>query len=121
MTDSSLAITFNALVFPNNTLPHGHLSPDMRSQACWYFYTLAQLQKEKVGDSTDDQFGILEEYPWMNTHYQQTAKTVAMVYGLASPDEFAKAWDEVRAEAARLGLPEPATEYTKLVPRFYMQ
>lgn len=119
MTD--LHIKFNPPSYPDNTEPLGYLSKDSRAQACWMFYTLAQKQLEMTGDSIDDQFGILEGNLWMDRHYVQTARTVAMIYGLESPDEFAKAWDDVRAEARNLGLPEPHDSYTRLTPRFIMQ
>lgn len=119
--DGHLQIKFNPFTFPDNTTPNGCLSRDPRAQACWYFYTLAQKQKENVGESTEDQFGLLDDMMWMDRHYVQTARTVAMMYGLESPDEFAKAWDDVRDEARRLGLPEPHPSYTKLTPRFVLQ
>lgn len=121
MSERELFIQFEHPVYPDHTTPNGFLSDDVRAQACWYFYVLAQKQKEMVGESTEDQFGLLEEYNWMDRHYIQTAKTVAMIYGLTSPDEFAKAWDDVRREAARVGLPEPHDSYTKLTPRFWLQ
>lgn len=113
MTDRNMRINFQQIHFPDHTHPNGHLSRDPRAQACWYFYLLAQKQKEMVGDSTEDQFGILEEFLWMDKRYEQTARSVAMMYGLESPDEFAKAWDEVRAEARDCNLPAPADEYTR--------
>ncbi len=97
------------------------MSRDKRAQACWHFYTLAEKQREKVGSSTDDQFGLLEGNLWMDTHYVQTARSVAMIHGLTSPDEFAKAWHEVKAEAARVGLPIPHPVYARLTPRFVIR
>jgi hypothetical protein len=114
-------INFTYFRFPDHTQPAGALSFDKRSQACWYFYLQAQKMKENVGKSTEDQFGILEGELWMDTHYVTLARSVALIYGLESPDEFAKAWDEVRVEAMNCKLPEPAEEYTRLAPRFQMQ
>lgn len=102
--------------FPEQTEPKGFLPRDKRAQACWYFYTLAQKQKEKVGKSIDDQI-LLEGEMWMDTHYVQTAKTVALMYGLESPDEFMKFWDYVEKEAFRWGLPKPSPEYTRPLRR----
>lgn len=121
MIQGHLEVVFNAPVFPDHTQPTGYLSRDTRAQACWHFYTLAQLQKEKVGNSTEDQFGLLDDQLWMDTHYVQTARSVALIHGLKSPDEFAKAWSEVRQEAERAGLPEPHPIYMRLTPRFFMQ
>jgi hypothetical protein len=117
-----MRVKLHAFVFPGNTVPRGALSKDMRSQACWYFYVLAQKQREIVGDSTDDQaFRLTDEDMWMDTHYVQTAHTVAMMYGLESPDEFAKAWGEVTEEAKACGLPTPHDSYMRLVPRVIIQ
>lgn len=108
--------------FPDHTVPHGRLSSDPRSQACWYFYLLAQKQKEVVGETLEDQsFRLLEDDLWMDKHYVQTARSVALLYGLESPDEFAKAWREVWEEARDCGLPEPAAEYVRLTPRVIVQ
>lgn len=115
-----LVIRFERPIFPDHSVPNGELSRDTRAQACWHFYTLAEKQREMVGDSIDDQFALLEGNLWMDKQYVQTAKSVAMIHGLASPDEFAKAWPEVRREALRCGLPTPHPSYTSLTPRFYL-
>lgn len=110
-----MKLQFTPIVFPDHTDPVGQLSADFRSQACWYFYLHAQKMKEKVaGGDTEQQFGLLDGELWMDTHYVQLAQTVALMYGLASPDEFAKAWDEVRKEAQVSGLPIPHPSYTNL-------
>lgn len=118
---STLTIRYTPILFPDHTSPDGALSKDMRAQACWYFYLQAQKMKEVVGDDLEDQrFRLLDGELWMDTHYQQLAKTVALMYQLESPDEFAKAWDEVREEAAACGLPEPHDSYTRLCPRILL-
>lgn len=109
-------ITLTPPIFPDHTFPKGALSTDMRSQACWYYYLLAQKQYEKVGESTDDQFAILDINPWQNTHYEQLARSIAMLYQLESPSEFAKAWPEVETEARNCRLPEPKTRYKRVAP-----
>lgn len=106
--------------FPDHTFPEGCLSKDLRSQACFYYYLLCQKQKEQVGKSTEDQFGLIDIHPWKDKHYEQTARTVAMMYGLDSPTEFGKAWDEVIAETRRVGLPEPDSEFMNVVPRIFL-
>lgn len=114
----SLGVVMQPPFFESHTTPNGYLSNDRRAQACWHFYTLAQKQMEMVGDSTEDQFALLETDLWMDTHFIQTARSVALIHDLDSPDDFAKAWDEVRAEAAACGLPQPHPKYTRLTPRF---
>lgn len=110
-------ITLTPFKFPGLTIPNGFLSRDMRAQACWYFYTLAQQMKERLDESSDGtNIKTLEGELWMAPAYVQLAKSVATLYGLESPSEFAKAWDQVREQAAALMLPEPAPEYTRLAP-----
>ena len=116
-----LQFKFEKPFYPDHTEPKGRLTDDPRAQACWHFYTLAQLQYEKVGTGPEDQFGLLDHEMWMDRHYIQTARSVAMIHGLNSPDDFAKAWNDVRREAQRLGLPAPHPSYTKLTPRFTLQ
>ena len=108
-----MKISFRYPVFPDHTQPLGALSRDNRAQACWYFYLLAQKQRELVGNSTEDQFGLLDDMLWMDRRYEDTARTVALIYGLESPSEFAKAWDEVRAEARMCNLPDPHDSYVR--------
>jgi hypothetical protein len=117
----SLVLTMEPPVFVSHTQPHGALSRDPRAQACWHFYTLAEKQREMVGNSVEDQFGLFDTELWMDRHYIQTARSVAMIHGLESPDEFAKAWPEVREEALACRLPVPHPSYTKLTPRFVIQ
>lgn len=101
----------NYPVYPDLTHPKGFLPDDKRAQACWYFYTLAQQLKERLGTSVDDQFGILEGNKWMDPHYAQLARSVARIYALESPDEFAKFWRYVKQQAESLGYPTPAAVY----------
>lgn len=109
-------ITLRPFIYPDLTKPKGYLSRDMRSQACWYFYTLAQNLYEKVGKTVEDQFAVLEGNLWMDKRYVPVAKAVAILYSLPSPDEFAKAWQEVVEQAISMSLPEPKAEYMRLAP-----
>lgn len=116
-------ITLTPPIFPDHTEPKGALSTDMRSQACWYFYLLAQKNLERVGGTmaeNETQFGLLDIYPWQKTHYEQLAKSVAFLYQLESPSEFAKAWPEVEREALSSGLPAPRDEYKRVAPRIIL-
>lgn len=113
----NIRIQYNPINFPDHTQPKGALPNQPGAQACWYFYLLAQKIKEKVGDSTEDQFGLLEGERWMDKDYEQLARSIAQQYGLESPDEFAKFWNDVKKEAWICRLPIPADEYVRLVPR----
>jgi len=105
----------NPFTFPDMTIPKGLLPSDMRAQACWYFYVLAESARQKVGNSTDDQFGVLEGELWMDKRYEDQARAVAMLYGLESPSEFAKFWPYVRQQALKMGYPIN-DEYIRIRP-----
>jgi hypothetical protein len=109
-----LKVTLTPFIFPELTVPRGRLPSDMRAQACWYFYVLAQAAKELVGKSTEDQFGLLEESLWMDKRYEAQARAVVKLYSLESPSEFAKFWPYVRQQAADLGYAIPDDEYVRL-------
>jgi hypothetical protein len=115
MSDS-VKIFLMPFTFPGITIPNGKLPSDMRAQACWYFYVLAQSAKELVGNSTEDQFGLLEENLWMDKRYEAQARAVAKLYSLESPSEFAKFWPYVRQQALDMGYPIPDNEYVRLNP-----
>lgn len=108
-----LLIRYEFPVFPDQQEPRGHLTEDVRSHACWYFFVLAEKQRCLVGKSIDDQFGILDGNLWMDTQYVQTARTVATIYGLKDPSEFMQFWPMVTAEALRLGMDPPRDEYMR--------
>lgn len=104
-------INFEYPVYPDLKV----LPSDKRVYACWYYYTLAQKLYEMLGDSTDDQFGILEGERWMEPQYEQIARSVALIYGFENPGPFMekRTWDCVRQQALELGLPEPASRIMK--------
>jgi hypothetical protein len=106
-------IKYSYPMFIDQMIPDGHLCHIKECHACFYFYALAQKSVEKVGNSIDDQFGTLEGFPWLDPHHEQLAQSVAVIYGLDSPDEFMKHWDHVIAEAKRCELPPPRSEYMK--------
>lgn len=103
-------------VYPELTIQQGgHLPDDKRAFACWYYYTLAQQLYEKLGDSTEDQFGLLEGEPWLNPQYEQIARSVAIRYGFPDPGPFMedRFWEVVRQQAIQLQLPIPKERYMK--------
>lgn len=102
--------------FPMLTFPNGELPTDMRAQACWYFYVLAENAKHIIGKDTTTQFGLLDDNLWMDLRYESQARAVAKLYGLESPAEFAKFWPHVRRQARVMGYPEPADEYVRVRP-----
>lgn len=117
---NNLHIQFNPPTFPDNTIPKGFLPRDMGAQACWWYYILCEKQKMLAGDGPEDQIiveDIHDPLPWRDKHYVQTARTIAMVYGVGVEEMF-NYWPAVKDEAFRLGLPEPHPEYIN--PRRFM-
>jgi hypothetical protein len=101
-------IRFQYPVYPDlNFLPN-----DKRVYACWYYYTLAMKHEEQLADPI--QGGLHDDQLWQTPHFEQIARTVAMIYGWASPDEFMKesCWMDVEIQAAALNYPAP-TERVK--------
>ena len=93
----------------------GFLPNDNRAFALWYYYTLAQQLYEKVGDSTEDQFGLLETDPWLDAHYERLARSVALIYGFKDPGVFMenRFWECVEKQAATMGYPQPKPKYMR--------
>lgn len=114
MTDKPI-MNLTYFVYPALTHPHGFLPHDKRAQACWYFYTLAENARQQIGDSTEDQFGLLEGHLWMDKRYEEQALAVAMLYQLDSPSEFAKFWGFVEQQAQSMGYPAPKEEYKRIM------
>lgn len=84
----------------------GFLTHDIRAHACWYYAMLAQKNKQVVGDSIEDQIITYDttssEKPlWRNKNYSALAKSVALIYGLESPDVFLAAKEMVIQEGSR--------------------
>src|SRR5688572_25109666 len=96
-----MKLSFTYPTYPSLTIPKGYLPRDNRAYACWYYYTLAQKVYETLGNSTEDQFGLLETDPWLNPQYEQIARTVAMMYGFRDPGEFMEQrfWTVVKQQA----------------------
>ncbi len=111
-------IKFNPPIFVSQMEPVGFLIPDPACQACWYYYMCADKCKKVVGRGPESQIieydteGPMNDIPlWMDKRYAAIAKSIAMMYGLKSPDDMFKYWPKVTLEAARLGMPNPEIEY----------
>ena len=121
MDNFAVKLQLTPFKYPDLTEPLGRLPNDKRAQACWYFYTIAEKSRQMIGHGDlgqgTAQFGLLDDHLWMDKRYVDQARAVATLYGLDSPDEFAKFWPYVQSQAADMGYPEPAPEYTRLEPR----
>ena len=95
----------------------GYLTFDKRTHALFNYYLLCQKLLEKAGQSIDDQIRY-DDAAWLDKPYANIAKSVAIRYGLDSPDDFLKRGikDIVEREIARLEFPAPAEEYWEVHP-----
>lgn len=112
---TELKITKRYPTFPDSTTPKGALPTAKAAQACWFYYILAQKQKERVGRGPEDQILTVEtgkdsEVLWLDKHYLQQARSIALLYDVGVEDMF-QYWPEVTREAKRLDLPAPHIEY----------
>ena len=94
--------------FLDYSFPHGllHLTPGC--QACWYYAMLATKNKQ-VNESQ-----MLTEDTWtgeteaaVEKRYDQLARSVAIIYGLDSPDDFLRYRWLVERQAQSLGFELP--------------
>lgn len=94
--------------------PHGMLALDKRSHACWYYTVLAMRARGIHAGGIDNQiiqYKVGETPPeWHESRDEEIARSVAIIYGLESPDEFLKqewkkrAWAQAQALGARINL-----------------
>lgn len=116
MTDSRLGtIEFQYPVFPDSTIPVGHLPRDKAAQACWYYYILAEKARTNVGKGPESQIIVVEtgrdgDVHWMDKHYSQQLLSLAQIYQV-NPQDILNYWPSVIREATRMGLPAPHSEY----------
>lgn len=120
MDVSGLKINMRAPFFQDHLMPDGFLTRDMACHACWYYYILATNARHNVGNSIDDQTieynaESMTDIPlWRDKRFNQQAKSIALLYGLESPDEMWKYWPNVKMEARRLNLTPPHDEIMNL-------
>lgn len=109
---SQLKIQYTPFRFADQQAPQGFLTNDLRSHACWYFFILAEKMRQRAGTKLEDQI-ILDDSPWLEKDYRGIAKSVALMYGLDSPDDFLhQHWKSlVEQECLRLGYQKPHPEY----------
>lgn len=93
-------------VFEDQIEPKGFLKPDKECHACWYYFMLAYASWLGAGTGPESQIIVVDpglETPlWMEKRWHQIAKTVALIYGLESPDSFLPFAKIVEQEANRI-------------------
>lgn len=80
--------------FEDMVEPKGALTLDKRSHACWYYTKLAMRARALFAGGIENQ--IIQyrvgDTPagWHESRDEEIARSVAIIYGLESPDEFLK-------------------------------
>lgn len=100
---------YNRPMFQDQMIPHGCLTFDIRSHACWYYAMLAQKNAIRYGTGPESQIITYdaennERAVFLDKNYKHIAKSVAIIYGFESPDEFLRFQPVVEREAERLGI-----------------
>lgn len=96
--------------------PNGALNLDKRSHACFHYTKLAMRARHLAGDGPESQiiqYRVGDTAPeWMESRDEEIARSVAIIYGLESPDEFLKFKKEAWTQATVfLRLPVDAEIY----------
>lgn len=91
--------------------PKGALTLDKGCHACFYYAMLAMKARALAGNGPDSQiisYKVGETPPeWMESRDEELAKSVALIYGLESPDAFLCFRKEAWTQAAGLGIHVP--------------
>lgn len=112
-----MKIQYEYPLFEDLVEPHGALSMDKRSHACWDYTRKAMRARELHNGGIQNQiiqYKVGEQVPeWYESHDEEIAKSVALIYGLDSPEEFLKTEWKKRAwaQAQMLGLRVEETIY----------
>lgn len=96
--------------------PNGSLTMDKECHACFYYTILAMKARSLHAGGIQNQIieyrvgASLAEMPqWHESRDEEIARSVALIYGLESPDEFLKFKKEAWHQATQLGVNvEPA-------------
>lgn len=95
-------------MFVDQIEPNGLLTRDPACHACWWYAMLAEKNRQMVGKKLTDQiiiYNVGETPPlWMDKNYEKIARSVAIQYGLDSPEDFLRYRAVAWAEGARLGM-----------------
>lgn len=105
------AITYEYPLFVDYIQPNGTLTIEKECHACFYYGMLAFKARGLAGDGIDSQiiqYKVGEEIPaWYEPRDEELARSVALIYGLESPDEFLRFKKQAWAQAKLLGIEIP--------------
>jgi len=111
MTDDSLRkrIHYEYPFYEDLVEPNGSLTLDKRSHACWYYTLLAMQARQNFGDGPESQiieYKVGGDIPlWHSFNDEKIARSVAVIYGLESPDEFLRFSHAALAQAQMFNAP----------------
>lgn len=107
----TLKIQYNYPMFEDFIEPKGALTLDKRCHACFYYGMLAAKARYLAGDGPESQiisYKVGDTPPeWMESRDVELARSIAILYGLESPDDFLRFRKEAWAQAALLGIDIP--------------
>lgn len=105
-----MKINYEYPMFSDYLEPKGALAINKESHACFYYVMLAMKARALVGKGIESQiieYKVGEAAPlWLESRDEEIARSVALIYGLESPDAFLKKTWQARAwkQAVELGL-----------------
>lgn len=102
-----MTIQYEYPFFEDYLEPKGALAINKECHACFYYAMLAAKARGLVGSGIDSQiitYRVGDQPPeWMESRDEELARSVALIYGLESPDSFLKrpwkqrAWAQAKA------------------------
>lgn len=107
----NLRIQYLYPMFPDYVTPNGALTLQKECHACFYYALLAAKARGLVGEGPDSQiiqYRVGDTPPeWMESRDEEIARSIAILYGLESPDEFLRFRKEAWTQAMLLGVELP--------------
>lgn len=108
MTDESLArrLVYDYPYYADLVEPHGALTVDRRSHACFYYGMLATQARGKAGaiETQIIEYKVGDVAPdWNEERDLELARSVATIYQLESPEEFLAFRRQAWAQASAMG------------------
>jgi len=102
-----IKVNYEYPFFADLVEPNGALAINKESHACFYYVMLAMKARAVAGKGIESQiieYEVGKLAPeWMESRDEEIARSVALIYGLDSPDDFLKAPWKKRAWAGAGG------------------
>lgn len=119
-TRETLTINYQWPYYKENCYPVGFLSAiEKRHHALFHYYIMCQKLFEQAGGHEGIEGQVrYDDARWLDRNYGGIATGIALRYALADPGEFLTDSIKrvVQLEIARVGWPEPQSEYWNVEP-----